>query len=510
MIVFASSFARAQVDDNSSFSGSDSGSGGGFDFGSTSDSGGGGVLGGGGIQLGSDSSTSSVGSPFSLGSVLESLTQSTTDSGYSTSSARGPIFSSPSISMPNWSLSVINPEVNPVAGFFANVPATHEPWIPTQSYMAMLSSRSPLALFVDLNGNGVRGDYFDGLLFNLFFPSSVSDEKYEVATARRGVRSSVSEMKRNESVERSIKSGLTTARIALTSELFDGRRAASLEELAEIIYGTKRDTYSWHDRDIALASILNLATLNPVLSTAGGPILAKVPQFLRENSGTLSNSLWMRGIKAEDYTRKLVYTKGGNQLAVEVNLSRLATVMTLVEERLTESSQKLNDDVVDNMRAALYFTAFEIKRLKLSNSERDAIIKGIVSLLAEATPKALRAAALRATDAVALKRLEESLIRTAPVINQGGYSKTARISVSVLSAAAAVGLWMAGGDWAMEMLTNDVALQVAGQAGATATAPVFAGLTARWLVSPSRLDPHSAQVKKTFASICEQALATKK
>ncbi len=333
-------------------------------------------------------------------------------------------------------------------GMFADTPV-EKPRAPVsqQSYMALLSARSPLALYVDLNGDGVRGDWVDGLLFNMFFEDS---NQHEVQTSE-GTRSTIKPNNRNKAIEDQVRKGLVTQRIALIEPTSRGTTALSAQDIFAILDGREKATEK--DKSIVLASILNLITLNPALAGLNSPTRAEASQEVQQRTTHLMYSL-MR-------TKRLnqPFRSGGSALAMDVTLSRLALFMSLVEEQLQNPSAQVHPITINNMRAALYFTAFEIKRLKRSAKAQEAIVKEVAKTLAEITPLAVKLAAENASSPQVMAELEKSIISLTPVLNKKGFGRKTIVAASVVANASVLSLWMIGGQWAVETMTSNIGVQ---------------------------------------------------
>lgn len=489
--------AYAGFSRNSGFGGGSRG--GGFKFSGGGRSSGGGVFG--------KSSSPFGGSRSSLSSSLMKLaTQSSSRSSSRRSGGSSHSVGTNYVEPSDWDGSIFNPEVNPVIGRIINKPASELDRV-SQSFGALLFSRSPIALFVDLNGNGVRGDMIDGILFNLFFGDMVGERRYQTTSTQHGTQATIEKEIRRDKIDEQIRAGLKETRIILVRKLADGREAASLRDLMDVLFSEDTSKFNQSDRETALASILTLTVLNPAIAHKTGPVVTSMTSTGITYASDLHGSLdaAIKGEKAYEFIG------GGSPLALSASVARLATIMALTNEALAKNSFKLTQESLDGLRGALYFMAFELKRLKVSDEKREEILKAILAVLAKQSPKALRVAAEQATTVEALNRLESSIIKLAPVINEKrGLGRFARVTVSSIAAAASVGLWMMGGDWLVDQLTVSIGAQVLIDAGLSTSLPVGAGLATNWILKPKLIiQPLDEGIQSGYKNFCEQVLSVR-
>ena len=483
-----------------------------FSFSSSNESPGGGSP----LSFGSDSRTSNsggdlLGSLNTLNNALSALGNSSESSSGSTGVGyiSGPSLFSSSIQSPTWGNSSFNAENNPAVGVLLGTTALNTNSMSHQSFAALFVSRSPISLFLDLNGDGVRGDFIDGLLYNLFFDHAMDNRSYAVRSDS-GTQATIREEKKRGIEE--LRKGLQNARIMLVVALSDGRTAAPLNEVISLAYDDKADP---QDQEIAIASILSVATLEPAATSSLGPILVqeKMNGEVKTQASSMRSSL-----VNDELIHSLKFKDGGSRLAFEVSMNRLALVTSLIEQHITRRKgdiSKIRPESFDAVRAALYFTAFELKRLKPADKNttttavlsQDDVLKRIITALAIHAPQTLKAIGEKASNKEAIQRLQRTVIAKAPVLSQnsGGMGRAARYTTATLAAGVAVGAWMMGGDWAVESLTSDIALQAIGQPAGYLLSPAAMYFT-NWWFKPSSSGIYSKEVEKIYFNMCNEAL----
>lgn len=471
---------------------------GGFGKSSGSRIGGFGKIGGGAFSVGS-TSRSSRSRSRSRSSALNSILSGSN----STSSTRNRTRSSSTTSRTTynsgWSSSLLNGSNNPVVGRVLGTPT--EDIGTQQGFGALITAKSPLALFLDLNGNGVRGDMIDGLLFNIFFGNYFDGDSYSV-TGDQAPRSQIKPEARRYGLTEKIRNGLKTTRIPLVDPLSDGTSVASLESLMAKINITDPGQASSGDAAIALATVLQIMVLHPPLASLGGPVVDLLPSGEKSDRSKMLIETLSKDLVKKDAS----YRSGGSRLAFQVSMSRLGAVMGLTEMAL-EHDIPLRDEALEALRGALYFAAFEVKRLKVDDGEREEIMKSMVAKLIEKTPNAARLAAEKASSEEALVKLEEVMLKVAPVINQKrmGDSKWKRFGASALASGAALGSWLLFGDSLVDSATANIALEMVIDDVSLGLVPGAAGALSYWMLGPPK-QLKTEEVIPSYQGLCEQLM----
>lgn len=399
---------------------------------------------------------------------------------------------------PAWGESLYNPSTNPILAALLGQPATSlSETSLSQSFGALLIS-NPVALFLDLNGNGVRGDMWDGLLFNLFWGGQ-HNSMYTTSNFENGVQARFTgAAQRADFVV--MRSRLSDRNVLLVAPMSDGRRAAPIANLIQLVELESSNAIRG-DQMIALSTLTLLALANPLATTKYGP-------FLRSSSTNVTSI-------AENIRKDIAYAivsanfhSGGNRLALDASVSRLAAIVAMVEAfAKRQYSAVEREETLLALRGALYFMAFEIKRLKMDARNRDYLFKSLIQTLAKNAPHAMRLAAERATSPEEMANLMD-LVRYLPVVNTPlEHHRKLRVAVSLVASGVALALWMKG---AAPQITNASGHSFVGVAGAAIGgigASSGAAIFANWLLKPKRIGVLDPSVRAFYESIiCESEL----
>ena len=399
----------------------------------------------------------------------------------------------------DWDKELLAPDTDPVLSVLLGKSASNLTEASmAQSFGAALVSR-PWALFLDLNGNGVRGDIWDGLMFKLLWGDGY-DGTYTSSTAQSGVQSRFRGAKGSLPDIEVLRSKLNETNVLLLTELSDGRKYAPLMELASLAEnGNSRGVRE--DQKIALSTLTLLALAQPLMTTDHGPLLGPFSSRTRDISFSIRSDL-------QAQFAGVSYYSGGNVLALQSSLNRLAAVLGMTEAFLLRHPEAgLSDETLMAVRGAIYFMGFEIKRLKTDKSRRNHIFKTLIQTMAKNSPLTMKIAANKATSKEAMSNLKE-IVANVPHLNVPLKTHPKlRVAGSLLAAGIVMILWIRFGvPNILEASRGSFAGVAAAGVGAMAL-PSFAGLIANWLLTPKipgLLDRNTSAFYESI--ICEKEL----